>query len=178
MTWTAPRTWAALERLTTALLNTHLRDNLLALASPPMCQVWNTAGISCTSGTATLMTFDSELYDLDWAGAAGSWHSTSTNTSRVVIPYDGTYRIRWFWQWPSAPTTCTPNLRLNSAGSSTGGSSLRSPIYTDRSGEHSIERAFTAGDYVELFLTQSSGGTLTNTAGGHVTGISAIRIGG
>ncbi len=31
MSWTAPRTWAAGEVLTAALLNTHLRDNLIAL---------------------------------------------------------------------------------------------------------------------------------------------------
>lgn len=31
MAWTAPRTWVAGEMATAALLNTHLRDNLLAL---------------------------------------------------------------------------------------------------------------------------------------------------
>src|SRR5690349_11167290 len=29
--WTAPRTWVALETVTASLLNTHLRDNLLYL---------------------------------------------------------------------------------------------------------------------------------------------------
>jgi len=32
MSWTAPRTWVAGETVTAALLNTHLRDNLLAQA--------------------------------------------------------------------------------------------------------------------------------------------------
>jgi hypothetical protein len=32
MAWTAPRTWVALETVTAALLNTHLRDNLLETA--------------------------------------------------------------------------------------------------------------------------------------------------
>jgi hypothetical protein len=31
MAWTSPRTWAAGEKITAALLNTHLRDNLLAI---------------------------------------------------------------------------------------------------------------------------------------------------
>lgn len=34
MTWTAPRTWAAYEKLAASLLNTHIRDNLLALRTP------------------------------------------------------------------------------------------------------------------------------------------------
>jgi hypothetical protein len=33
MTWTSPRTWVTSEVLTAALLNTHLRDNLLELNS-------------------------------------------------------------------------------------------------------------------------------------------------
>ena len=33
MAWTAPRTWVAEEVVTAALLNTHLRDNLLALST-------------------------------------------------------------------------------------------------------------------------------------------------
>ena len=33
MGWTAPRTWVVAEIVTAALLNTHLRDNLLALST-------------------------------------------------------------------------------------------------------------------------------------------------
>lgn len=35
MAWTTPKTWVANEGLTAALFNTHIRDNLLALKSPP-----------------------------------------------------------------------------------------------------------------------------------------------
>lgn len=34
MAWTSPRTWVAGEVVTASLLNTHLRDNLLAIGSP------------------------------------------------------------------------------------------------------------------------------------------------
>lgn len=34
MSWTAPRTWVAGETVTASLINTHLRDNLLALFTP------------------------------------------------------------------------------------------------------------------------------------------------
>ena len=39
MVWTAPRTWATGEVVTAALLNTHLRDNLLAIRNP---ETWTT----------------------------------------------------------------------------------------------------------------------------------------
>ena len=35
MAWTTPRTWVASELVTATLLNTHLRDNLVALKNPP-----------------------------------------------------------------------------------------------------------------------------------------------
>jgi len=44
-TWTAPRTWATDELVTAALLNTHLRDNLDALKSPPSASYLSTADV-------------------------------------------------------------------------------------------------------------------------------------
>lgn len=45
-TWTAPRTWVAGETVTAALLNTHLRDNLLALG-----QAWTSYTPTLTAAT-------------------------------------------------------------------------------------------------------------------------------
>mgnify|MGYP001592239233 CR=1 FL=1 len=33
MAWTAPRTWVTSELVTAAIMNTHIRDNLLALST-------------------------------------------------------------------------------------------------------------------------------------------------
>lgn len=46
MAWTAPRTWVAGEVLTASLLNTHLRDNLLAISDPwtPYTPTWTASG--------------------------------------------------------------------------------------------------------------------------------------
>lgn len=173
----APRTWADMDAINAARLNTELRDVALALLSPPRCQAYAATTVACASGSSVLIPLDAELYDIDWGGAAGSSHSTVTNVSRVVIPYDGTWRIRFFWQWPSAPTATAMNLRLNAAGSASGGSSLRTPPYSDRGGEHHIERQFSAGDYVELFGNQSSGASQNISVGAHVTGISLQFIG-
>ena len=58
MSWTAPRTWAAGETLTAALLNTHLRDNLNAIRER---EAWFSAAagtIIVGSGTHRLNAFE------------------------------------------------------------------------------------------------------------------------
>src|SRR4051812_49056204 len=54
MAWTPPRTWIAGEVVTESLLNTHLRDNLLALA-PVTPATW-TAWTPTVLGGATTLT--------------------------------------------------------------------------------------------------------------------------
>lgn len=49
MPWTTPRTWANGELVTDALLNTHLRDNLIELKTPPTTVISNTTAYSTTS---------------------------------------------------------------------------------------------------------------------------------
>lgn len=46
MAWTTPRTWVAGEVVTAALLNTHLRDNLLAIGDS-----WSSYAVSWTAVT-------------------------------------------------------------------------------------------------------------------------------
>lgn len=65
MAWTAPRTWVSGEVVTAALMNTHLRDNLLSLNG----YVRKTADESVTSST-TLQNDDHLLYTI---GAAGTY---------------------------------------------------------------------------------------------------------
>ena len=58
MAWTAPRTWVAGELVTAALLNTHLRDNLLVLRER---EVWFSAAagnIAVGSGTHRINAFE------------------------------------------------------------------------------------------------------------------------
>lgn len=50
MAWTAPRTWSTGELVTATMMNTHVRDNLLALKTPPAASV---ATFSATSTTST-----------------------------------------------------------------------------------------------------------------------------
>jgi hypothetical protein len=70
MAYTSPRTWVALETVTAALLNTHLRDNLLAVAgttglvpttslvAEAATQVETVADITTTVSTTSLTMVD------------------------------------------------------------------------------------------------------------------------
>ena len=53
MAWTAPRTWAAAETVTAALLNTHLRDNLKAIGDPWTTYVPTYAGLTIGNAVVT-----------------------------------------------------------------------------------------------------------------------------
>ncbi len=178
MTWTTPRNWADGDYPGGTVLNTHLKDNLLALYSPPMVETFRSAtlgALTVANNANLLVNFDDEKYDQDWGpGSTGTFHNLVTNNSRHVLPYDGIYELTPFWQWNGTPGAgnATINLRLNSAGSNAGGSSIRGIIHgAERAGSYSLSRAFVAGDYVEMFATQSSGGSLQLSAGATVTGL-------
>lgn len=65
MSWTSPRTWVSSELVTSSLLNTHLRDNLLAIF--PGGESWTSvahAGGNFTvpSGSITIASGDQETF--------------------------------------------------------------------------------------------------------------------
>lgn len=62
---------------------------------PPRCRVYNNANISVGFIGNTLLTFNSEFFDV------GGMHSTSTNTGRITIPTGGagTYLIQASALW-------------------------------------------------------------------------------
>src|SRR3972149_7375912 len=74
MSWSAPRTWATGELVTAGIMNLHVRDNLLALASLDFAQITaDTAAISATT--------DATAVDV----VAGN-----------AITYDGSPVLIWF----------------------------------------------------------------------------------
>lgn len=54
--WTTPRTWSTNDLADETLLNTYLRDNLLALKNPPAVEAEGTSNISTTSTSQVPMT--------------------------------------------------------------------------------------------------------------------------
>ena len=121
------------------------------------CAVYSTATQSLTNNTITALTWDAETYDTN------AFHSTSTNTSRITIPagYDGKYRIGGLVSFhPNATGRRELQLYKNGAAISYGNTVIGNGTefigtYMDWS------TTLVAGDYVELYALQSSGGALT-----------------
>lgn len=94
MAWTSPRTWAVSEFVTAALLNTHVRDNLLFLKSDPLIGVatsTTTVNAEGGAGATTVLTISSLAIPADvgavyveaWAAAFG--HSTLSATGWAQV---------------------------------------------------------------------------------------------
>jgi len=169
-------TWVAGTVVTAAALNSQVRDPGNFYLARPYCNMFNNTGVACTNGTATLIPFDTEIEDND------SMHSTVTNPSRMIFNTPGVYLIIPRLSFPSTGTGGRIiNLRLNSAGSNAGGTSLLNTTGTPNASNaigdptHSwFYRAANVGDYMEFFATQSSGGSQTTVTGTLATGIQAM----
>lgn len=152
--------------LSAASFNTGVKAVFDFLMNPPLCDLAMNSALAHANGVATLESYDTESNDTD------SMHSTSTNPSRIIFTTAGRYHLAAYVFMPQVPTTYstyTVNLRLNAAGSSAGGTSIRSFSYGTPGGTPAqtvthLSRVFLAGDYVEVFVTQSSGSTRTTDA--------------
>lgn len=135
-----------------------VRDVFLWLMqNAPRCHVYAGTTVACANATPTLITWDAETYD-NYA-----MHSTTTNTSRIVMPETGLYEVDIQVVLPTATYAAGSVMRvtLNAAGAYGGGTNLRTPDI-NQSGATNYAvlrfcRQFTAGDYIEVFISQDSG---------------------
>ncbi|MCW2767782.1 MAG: hypothetical protein JWO11_3741 [Nocardioides sp.] len=154
----SPRTWAVGELLTAAKLNTDLRDGLNFLLAPPFALLQKTGNLpSTTSGTWTIVPWDSEQSDVDGG------HDNVTNNSRYTIKTAG------WWQFYAtvaffSNTTGHRGIRFRKNGT---GNPLPGEIVldsTDSTGQGtpvSLSVAQLAvNDYVEVEVLQDSATTL------------------
>lgn len=162
MSWTTPRTWEPGELVTSSQLNTHLRDNLNALFDTSQkirCLLKEGSGQSINNNVATAMTFTTEETDI------GDMHSNVSNTSRITVPVGGAGLF-----FVSAQVSFTPNntgyrlLALYKNGTPIQGAESTQQQVTNQSRMSlSVATLITLadGDYLEAFVTQTSGGALT-----------------
>jgi hypothetical protein len=139
-------------------------------------------GVSCyknanqtvSTATFTAVTFQVEDFDTD------AFHSTSTNTSRFTIPTgkDGKYLLSGVLAY-SANVTGQRNTVVYKNGSvvnyGTANQAIDSTVY----GSYvpiSYVLNLVAGDYVEIFAFQTSGGNLDVTNGGSGVEATATNI--
>lgn len=156
MAWTTPRTWRVGETPTYTLLNTHLRDNLDFLYSPPSCRVYNSANISTSTGGFTALTFDSERWDTD------TMHSAVSNTGRITATTAGRYLIIGQVQWAAHATGYREaRVEFNGAGiypawANHTVSSASIATHINVVGQYPLA----ASEYITLAAYQNSGGAL------------------
>jgi hypothetical protein len=155
----------ALHKLSAAELDAGIKACLDWLQDGyPRVHAWDGAGVTLVNGTSTLLTLNSETYDTD------NMHDTATFNSRIVCNTAGLFEFDWLISVPAvAYTNLDLNIRLNAAGSSAGGSSLRTQPYSDGTrGVTTIAfrfcRFMNSGDYVEAFVNQSSGANRVTSA--------------
>lgn len=154
-------------------------DQLLLVRSSPACFAYRSAALSISNNTATVISLDAEDND------NSSMHSTSSNTSRVVAPVAGVYlfiaRATWLG---NATGTRRLDIRKNSGGSGSGGTLLayEGPNAWGGASSATINRVewmgpLAANDYIELAVTQTSGGSLglfLNGTGGWATNFVSV----
>lgn len=146
-------------------------------ALTPRAYVYQSAVTSIANSAAswTLLPMQAEVFDIVQSGDS-PMHDTTTDPSRIYIRTTGKYEINGQVQFVTNATGYRAvQVRLNSAGSSSGGSQI-SLTYVDASSTTvcsvpipTTEVSLTAGDYVELFAQQNSGGALNTIAGAGVT---------
>lgn len=157
------RTWAPGDALDSATLNSQLRDAVNFALTTPRCCAVKSIGSSqnITTATYTVLGLDAEQYDTD------GMHAPSVNNSRVYAQTPGWYQItaRCSFQTSATGNRRGVAVRLNAAGSWSGGTFLSdmyaSPmtgIWTGVTATFSYQ--LSAGDYVEMFGYQDSGGTI------------------
>lgn len=94
MAWTTPRTWVASELVTATLLNTHLRDNLNALKSPPTDRAAELAGTFSTTSTSFVSVSNAEVEITTTGGklmigAMGTLEANTTLVAAISLLIDG-----------------------------------------------------------------------------------------
>jgi hypothetical protein len=180
-TWTAPKTWAN-AAVTAAEFNTHIRDNetwlkgaftqlnvtsdaAKAKITPALvgARVYKAADQTITNNTQTALNFDSERFDSD------TFHDTVTNNTRLTIPASmgGNYIIGGGINF-AANATGQRVLYIYVNGTGAG-----FPIVADTNIPGAATAVymnvstlfhFSAADYAELIVYQTSGGNLSVTA--------------
>lgn len=159
MSWTAPRTWVAGEVVTAAIMNTHVRDNELALY-PARVQVYNAGTATIATGTITTLSFDQEDFDSD------AFHNPASNPSRLTVPaaLGGDYFV--YGQVAMGSFTGSVEALIKKNGTTILASHTAGSGTADGPGVW-VGRVLSLAptDYVELQVWQNSGGNVTLNGG-------------
>lgn len=151
----------------------------------PWGLVYSGTGVACADNTWTLMSFNTQVNFSSTASImAYNW---SSNNSRLGAQtgQTGLYSINASVTFPTNATGVRRiQVRKNAAGSATGGTLIGTthlPTLTTSGAAttvmYSRDAYLTAGDYVEVFVLQNSGGSLTTTTAESYTSFSIHLVG-
>lgn len=168
------------------------RQRVTVLAVPPAgayvigttpvvarCRAYHSTLVSLGNGSLTVLPLQSTTWDVSSRGAP--MHDNVTNNSRIYLPFTGQYTVIAQAGFASNSTgRRTVTVRVNAAGSSVGGTQVG--VKSDQANASSshqtlcvFEYGGTAGDYLEVFPLQQSGGAL-NTAVGAEVAFMSVRL--
>lgn len=149
------RTWTSGERITGTKLN-EIRDALSFAYNPPRVHLGTTGGQDCANGVATRVLYTNTLSDTD---------SMYRTPGLPRVQTEGRFQvILGIGMPPASYSSLNIMCRLNSGGVSSGGTNLRTwNLYSFGGGPLTFvfERDFVAPDYLEVYVTQTSGATRT-----------------
>lgn len=117
-----------------------------------------------TGGAGTALTYDSERYDTD------AIHNVASVTTRLTIPFDGHYRVGACVRFASNATGYRQVFfRVNGATVIAG--AIVDAVATAITDIviAGVDYEFTAGDYIECNVVQTSGGNLNVLAVGNLS---------
>lgn len=134
----------------------------------PRVHAFDGSGVACANGANTLIGFDTENYDTDNMHNLGATGTGSTSNSRVYFPTAGFYEVDVLISLANNVYATTSQMRvtLNAAGVYTGGTSIRTVDFRSSANAGAYPtlrfyRNFNANDYIEAWITQTSGGSVT-----------------
>jgi hypothetical protein len=151
----------------------------------PYGLVYSGTGVACSDNTWTLMTFNTQVnFSTTAILMATNWDA---NKSRLGAQtgQTGLYSINASVTFPTNATGVRRiQVRKNAAGSATGGTLIGTthiPALTTSGAATTVvygrDAYLTAGDYVEVFVLQNSGGSLTTTTAEAYTSFSLHMVG-
>jgi hypothetical protein len=139
------------------------------------CRLFNSADQTIANATATAVTFNSESFDTN------SFHSTSSNTSRITIPSgkDGYYLFAAGCRFNADSATGIRAMYLYKNGAEIWAGTFFAPTNTTVNETLTYTQIFSAvaTDYFELYVYQSTGGNYGLNGGSAKTTLQATYLG-
>ena len=149
------------DKITASLWNDDVRDAVNFLISPPRVKVYKTANQSIADNAYACLTWNAEAFDSD------TMHDNTTSNSRITFTTAGTYQITLNCLWANNSTGIRNHtIEKNGSTSINSGTKILEPFaFNPGNATHngvsvSLMHSFAAGDWIQVFVLQNSGGAL------------------